>query len=272
MRAEEVAPVCVVPSHTRGAYRRRRLARGVARWNLDRINCAEPTRRIARLTLTVHDADPMAARARARDFWAKVRKRWLGTRYFCWLELQRRGAVHYHAIWLNPPHVKRVNLIAWVQKAWGSDRTQVRFSDGRRGLEEELEYVQGYTKKMGRKAYQQQYDAVPRELRTFMCQRLDILPAALDEHLDRWQVDYIPEGVVRDERDSRHVREHLVLRARLTHVVDGHISNGNCEVIAFRRRPAGDRPPWWLPPPLSPVQKARLQLQRLSPAVAAHLK
>jgi hypothetical protein len=215
MRAHEVPPVCVSVSHTRGAYRKRRLGRGTARWDLDRRMCAEPTRRIATLTLTVADADPMAARGRIRDFWAKVRKRWLGTRYFCWLELQRRGAVHYHAVWLNPPHVKRVNLLAWVARAWGVGRTRVRFSDGRGGMERELAYVYGYTKKMGRKAYQQLYDDVPRELRTFMSQRLDVAPDDLDPHLDRWDAEYVGESTYL----GRHAPEHLVLRARLVHEV-----------------------------------------------------
>lgn len=185
MRAKDALPVTCVPQRSKAAQRKRRLARGVARWEFDRTLCAEPTRRIATLTFTVPESDPGAAQGWIRDFWAKVRKRWLGTRYFCWLELQARGAAHYHAVWLNPPSLNRVNLLAWVEHAWGHGRTRVRFSDGHGGMQREIQYAIGYSKKMGRKAYQQRYDQVPSSLRTFMSQRLEIPPTVVDEHLDR---------------------------------------------------------------------------------------
>lgn len=185
MREDDSPSRVPLPSRTKGAQRRRRLARGIRRWDYDRQLCAEPTRRIATLTLTVKESDPEAAIGDVYRFWRRVRQQWLGTRYFCWLELQRRGAVHYHCVWINPPHVRRVNLVAWVARAWGRGRTQVRFSDGRRGLDRELEYALGYAKKMGRKSYQQRYDEVPRELRTFMSQRLEIPPRVIDDHLER---------------------------------------------------------------------------------------
>jgi hypothetical protein len=142
------------------------------------------------LTLTVKEADPAAAIGRVYKFWAKVRQRWLGTRYFCWLELQRRGAVHYHCVWLNPPPVWRANLVAWVDHAWGGGRTQVRFPQAREGLRHELDYALKYADKMKHKAYQQRYDEVPRELRTFMSQRLEIPGKKLDEHRDTDLWDY----------------------------------------------------------------------------------
>jgi hypothetical protein len=133
----------------------------------------------------MRDADPEAAIGQVREFWRRVRQRWLGTRYFCWLELQRRGAVHYHCIWLNPPHVKRVNLVKWIDWAWGQGRTQVRFSGDPRGLEREMEYAIGHAKKMGKKRYQQRYDDASSALRTFMSQRLEIAVEVLDEHMDQ---------------------------------------------------------------------------------------
>lgn len=175
----------VVPSSSRGAQRRRRLARGVARWDFDRLQCAEPTRRVATITLTVDVQDAEAARGWIRTFWRRVRQVELGTRYFAWLELQRSGRIHYHCIWLNPPHRKKRDLVHDVARWWGHGRTQVRFTAARDGLERELDYVIGYTKKMGRKSYQQRYDQVPRELRTFMSQRLEIPPKVVDEHLDQ---------------------------------------------------------------------------------------
>lgn len=175
----------ITPSSSKGAQRRRRLARGVARWNFDRLQCAEPTRRVATITLTVDVQDAEQARGWIYRFWQRVRQAELGTRYFAWLELQRSGRIHYHCIWLNPPQRTKRNLLQDVERWWGHGRTQVRFTAARDGLQRELEYVIGYTKKMGRKSYQQRYDQVPRELRTFMSQRLEIPPKVVDEHLDQ---------------------------------------------------------------------------------------
>jgi hypothetical protein len=184
-------------------------------------------------------ADPEAAIGRVYDFWRKVRQQWLGTRYFCWLELQARGAVHYHCVWLNPPHVKRVNLIAWVQHAWGTDRTQVRFSDGRRGLKAEIDYALGYAKKMGNKRYQQLYDNVPRQLRTFMSQRLEIPPEKCDPCIEKDVWAYRGPELVRSGNGSGLTEigtEHLELVGRTVHVV---LPGGRCVALDHRRPRAG---------------------------------
>lgn len=248
MRSDGDPMTHVVPSHSKGAQRRRRLGRGLARWDFDRQLCAEPTRRIATLTLTVPERDPEAAIGRVYRFWSLVRHRWLGTRYFCWLELQARGAVHYHCVWLNPPHVKKVNLLAWVDRAWGGGRTQVRFSDGRNGLKRELDYALGYAKKMGKKAYQQLYDQVPRELRTFMSQRLEIPPHEIDPHLelDVWR--YHAENVWLDPNKPGHSQyfgPYLELVGHRQHTVP---VPGQCSALLKKRlrapprfRTAGDR-------------------------------
>jgi hypothetical protein len=146
----------------------------VARWDFDRRLCAEPTWRVAVVTLTVPEGDPAAVIGDVREFLAKVRQRWLGVRYFCWLELQARGAAHYHMVWVNPPNRREVNLLHWVDHAWGRGRTRVRFSGDPNCIQNEVEYAVAHSKKVGRKAYQQRYDDVPRELRTFMSQRLEI--------------------------------------------------------------------------------------------------
>lgn len=253
MRAIGDRATAPIPSRSKGAQRKRRLARGLRRWDLDRQLCAEPTRRIATLTLTIPEKDPEAAIGRVYQFWGRVRRRWLGTRYFCWLELQRRGAVHYQCVWLNPPHVKQVNLLAWVDRAWGGGRTQVRFSDGRRGLEREIEYALGYAKKMGRKAYQQRYDEVPRELRTFMSQRLEIPPPEIDRHLEGDVWEYRAEQLLRADpaepaanptpgRRILHYLEpaHLVLVGHRTHDIP---PGGRCTALDHRRQRYKKKPP-----------------------------
>lgn len=237
-----------VPSHSKASQRRRRLKRGVARWDFDRQLCAEPTRRICTVTLTVPETDARASIGRVMAFWKKVRQTWLGTRYFCWLELQKEGRIHYHCVWLNPPHLRRVNLLAWVDRAWGAGRTQVRFSDGRAGLQRELDYALKYTDKMTRKAYQQKYDEVPRELRTFMSQRLEIPPRVVDEHLTRDVYEYHAAGLQLLELKPGHselVSEYLVYSHTEEHAVP---PGGRCAALEHRRSTGVRRKAWDDPP------------------------
>lgn len=230
MRYDQEVRRVPVPSRSKAGQRRRRLARGLARWDHDRQLCAEPTRRIARITLTIPERDPGAAIGRVYRFLAAVRHRWLGTRYFCWLELQQRGAAHYHMIWLNPPSLKRVNLVAWVDRAWGEGRTQVRFSDGRHGLEREIEYAMGYAKKLGKKSYQQRYEEVPSQLRTFMTQRLEVPPAAHDHAIEREVWAYVPA----DSYRGVYRPAYLEYRGQLVH----HVPRGGyCVSLDARRGP-----------------------------------
>jgi hypothetical protein len=187
----------------------------------------------------VKDADPEAAIGLVYRFWRRVRQQWLGTRYFCWLELQARGAVHYHCVWLNPPHVKRVNLVAWVARQWEGGRTQVRFADGRGGLKREVDYAIGYAKKMGRKAYQQRYDSVPRQLRTFMSQRLEVPPKEVDNHLDLDVWEYHPQNtrqLVESRGMDELVGEYLEYIGRREHVVP---AGGRCSALDHRRPKRG---------------------------------
>jgi hypothetical protein len=226
---------------SKSARRRRSLTRGFRLWNEDRTLCAERTRRAALVTLTVPEAEPEAALGLARDFWARVRRTWLGTRYFCWLELQGRGAVHYHAIWLNPPHRRLVDLQAWVDRAWGHGRTQVRFRNAQWVNQDAGDYMQKYARKIGGKRYQQYYEDLPRELRTFMNQRLEIPPDELEHRLDREDWRYIGESV----REGELVEPHLVLLGDLRHEVP---PGGRCTALDHRRPRRSVR--WDLPPPL----------------------
>src|SRR5262249_19022463 len=153
--------------------------------------------------------------------------------YFCWLELTRKGRVHYHWVWLNPPHQREVNLQYWVAKAWGA-RTQVRFSAvADRALQDEIEYALGYAKKLGRKSYQQRYEAVPRQLRTFMSQRLEIPGQDLDAHIDRDEYRYKAEEVIAGEL----VAAHLVFVKHIEHVFG---ERGYCSALESRRPKAGN--------------------------------
>lgn len=256
MRDESDRVTAPVPPYSRGAARRRRLHRGVELWNADRLLCAERTRRVAFLTFTLADPDARAIYGRMRDFWRKVRQTWLGTRYFCWLELQRNGRIHYHAIWLNPPHQKRANLVAWVAHHWQHGRTQVRFRQVRFGDDGLADYVIDYAKKMGRKSYQQLYDDLPRELRTFMCQRLESDPRELLEHTDHDVWQYRGDNSYRGEYQP----PKLVCIGRSVHRVE---RGQECTLRRSRRGQRGRPRARPDPPPLDARAAARLSLQTL---------
>ena len=231
----------IKPNHTKSAQRRRRLWRGVDCWDLDRQLCAEPTRRVALITLTTGEDDPLAMQGRAMAFWKKVRQTYIGTRYFCWLEVHKRGQFHYQAMWLNPPHRLRRDVVHWVDRWWGEGRTQVRFKDGRWANSQAASYVTGYAKKMGSKAYQQYYDHAPRELRTFMSQRLEIPPKYLVNHRDHPDYRYVPEHTVGGEL----IEEMLVLVGHIQHQVE---RGGYCTAIDHRRPKRSRAPPAGGPP------------------------
>ena len=62
----------VKPS-TRGARRRRSLRRGIDLWHTDTLARTRARPRVALLTLTIADADPMAAQGQIRRFWTEFR-------------------------------------------------------------------------------------------------------------------------------------------------------------------------------------------------------
>ncbi len=232
-------------SRSRTAQRRRRLARGVARWLQEQDLRHVRVYRVAQLTLTMADPDPAAARRLATDFWRRVHNTFGETRYFCWLEVQRRGAVHYHAIWINPPKQWHSDLVRWVSGAWDGGRTQVRFAGKPPGSRLNMEYVTGYVKKHGPKDYQQQYEDLPSSLRTFMSQRLRIPAVLLDAHRDAPIVRYVAAGVYCGEEQPAHLlilgeRRHVLRSTECSALRELHSARG-APAAGRRRRPGRGR-------------------------------
>ena len=202
------------PSRSRGAQRRRRLDRAIRRWSQNHELAHTRVRGAVLVTLTTRARDPLVAQGQMRSFWAAVRHRWPGSQYFCWAELQERGAVHYHALWLNAPRLRRGVLPAWVDRTWALGRTQVRWRDRAWVERASMEYVLGYAKKMGQKRYQQEYDAMPRELRTFSSERLQFEPTELDAHRDRPMTIYVAAG----DSSLKNVEAVVQVVGQVTHV------------------------------------------------------
>lgn len=192
MQTESGAERRVPASQTRASQRRRRLKRAVECFVLDRRLSAERTRRVAEITLTFSRGELEELPGAIRTFWNRVRKHYLGTIYFCWLELQRDGTIHYQALWVNPPHRREIDLLAWVSRWWGLGRTRVRFKRKDWRDDQMLEYALKYANKLGKKRYQQLYDAVPSNLRTVMYGGVEIPMGELKHHLSHDVLQYVP--------------------------------------------------------------------------------
>jgi hypothetical protein len=158
---------------------------------------------VAVVALTFASDDQAQAEGKIREFWHQVRLRFPGPEYFTWLELQKRGQVHYHALWVNPPPRWRSDVQAWVRGAWPHGRSRVTFEDGAWFRGHGQDYVLGYAKKMGAKAYQQAYENLSVPLRTYMSQRNGWPAGVLDAHRDRWEARYVKESLGEIELTAR---------------------------------------------------------------------
>jgi len=182
-------PRRVTPDRSRAAGRRRRLRRGIDRWHADTRACTR-VRRVLRVALTVAVPEPEAAVGAIRLMWTAFRQQFGRLPYFSWVELQRRGAVHYHALIVNPPWLRDRDARYWFQRHWRLARIQpdVHFESASWFHRDAGNYAKQYAKKRGGKAYQQEYDSLPRELRTFESNRLEHQVAELDQHVDKSEV------------------------------------------------------------------------------------
>ena len=182
----------VTGRQSRGERRRRSLRRGIDLWLADAHARARTRRPVLLLALTFADADPLAARGAIVYFWQQFRKAFGKRFYFSWAELQAREAVHYHALIYDPPWTLRRHARRWVEAHWPHARIQpsVDFRDNTWWMSKAGSYVKAYAKgKQSRaspgKAYQQDYDLLPREIRTWECNRLGHTVKELANHTDR---------------------------------------------------------------------------------------
>lgn len=233
---EPLAEVRTLPvSRTTSAGRVRRLHRGVDRWvqamRYDRV-CR---RRVWLLLLTTESADVEVVAGHIRRFWAAVHDKYGPQAYFTWLEVQQRGAAHYHGMWVDPPCADTAATKRWLEATWGLGFVKVRQRSVSWFSERAADYVKAEAKANLKKGYQQDYSAIPTHIRTFQCQRLAFAGADLDRHRDRQLVDYVPPRPM-PSADGHllpaHELEHLVLWATVRHV---EFAAGGCELWRFRR-------------------------------------
>lgn len=136
--------------------------------------------------------------------------------YFSWLELTRDGRPHYHAMLIDPPFRDNAETKAWLESIWGIGYVKIRRKPREWFTESAGAYVGKYAKKFGDKAYQQFYENVPREIRTFECNRLEHTQEELKEHEPVWEAHFVPEAWDYDYK--RFTPAHLELTAKVEHI------------------------------------------------------
>lgn len=187
------------------------------------------------LVLLTGQPDLETAYGAARQFWMRARDRWGDLTYFCWLELTQAGAPHYHALVVNPPPgFYSRETKAWLEWAWGNRFVKLKKRDADWFERQAGAYVGQYAKKFGHKDYQQDYDEVPRELRTFMSNRTAHPLEELREHESKWLAVYIGDQV--DAATHSVVEPYIRLDGRDVH----HCAPGGLRHVTksedFRRR------------------------------------
>lgn len=205
------------------ARRRHKLCRGIDRWCTAMLADGLASGRVLLLTLTFADADPNAARGTIRTFWHHYRQTFGKRPYFSWAELQFRGAVHYHAILLRPPWKTRGDSARWISRYWphASITPSLEWRPRSWFVEKGANYVKKYARAPEKsprpraaaadhsvdlsaahlkdaaalehqvdKSYQQAYEDLPREIRTFQHSVLPWLMSDVDLHRSRHIVGF----------------------------------------------------------------------------------
>lgn len=111
-------------------------------------------------------------------------------RYLWWAEFQKRGALHYHAILVNPPWKFEREARRWFDSHWraadGSKlagiQTWVEWRSGKWFETKAGDYVLKDVRKIAGKRYEQDYERMPRGWRTFRHHQLTRTAAEHQEH------------------------------------------------------------------------------------------
>ena len=199
---------------SRTAGRKRRLAKSLTRWHRSVLHSwRQPDDRRARqigarraawlkhhrgsepapwwpvaTVLLTANGTPAEAYGKVRQFWMQLRDRWGTLTYAWWLELTKEGEVHVHAMLVNPPRAFwKHSTHDWLEKQWGGRYVKLRGMSGSWFRRDGAAYALAYAKKMGAKAYQQDYEQVPSFVRTVGTSLREHTVSELHAHED--QVD-----------------------------------------------------------------------------------
>lgn len=189
-------PITLRGTPSAAARRVNRLHRGVDRWavSLDWKKVLVKSTTLLTFTVAPGEEDQLWGEwQRLMHSANKTLKRKLT--YFVWAELTKRGVVHYHMAWVNAPWLKEPPA-KWLTRLWGHGNVDQSFRGGKRSLSGLVNYVRGYVKKQGAKAYQQDYAELPPGMRAFNSNLKGFSPELLDAHIDRWQSLWTDGAVV----------------------------------------------------------------------------
>jgi len=117
---------------------------------------------------------------------------------------------------IDPPFLRNRQTKAWLESIWGVGFVKWKRRNPSWFGRKAGAYVGSYAKKMGDKTYQQNYETVPREVRTFVNNRREHTPAELHQHADSWDAAYVHRMWNPDTQAIE--PEHLELATRIRHV------------------------------------------------------
>jgi len=183
------------------ARRRRNLVRGIDRWCVGTSADGLPPGRVLLMTLTFRSEEPDDGRGAIRTFWHHYRDTFGRRPYFSWVELQFRGALHYHAILVNPPWKTRGAAVRWIERHWphASITPSLEWRPKSWFVSRAGAYVKKYARKVPPpsirvqsdgldKSYQQRYEELPRAIRTYEHSALSWYVKDVDAHRSRGEL------------------------------------------------------------------------------------
>lgn len=138
-----------------------------------------------------HGSDPLAQGPRQRAAKrAAAHDQDDRMRYLWWAEFQKRGALHYHAVLVDPPFELLRDARKWFDAHWRSVsgtelagiQTYVEWRSGRWFRDHAGDYVLKDVRKISGKHYEQDYARMPRGWRTFRSHQLTFTAAEHKQH------------------------------------------------------------------------------------------
>jgi hypothetical protein len=238
LRADLAEHIPVDPQD-RTARRRRSLHRGMLRWIRDVCADGQRVQRVLLFSLTVAELEPDPAQGAMRQLMKQLRDTRPGLRYAWWAEFQKRGAIHFHGILVDPPFGYLRDARHWFQARWPLAAIQpwVEWRSAAWYRSSAGAYALKDVRKLNGKRYEQDYSRMPKGWRTFSTHHLTFSAAEHQEHED------LVHTVCTAAPDSpwhERVRQIWIYR------VDYHVpATGGCRLRQRRRpvQPGGPAPP-----------------------------
>lgn len=177
----DLRPPRKVDPQTSSQRRRRSLHRGALRFVRDVCADGRQYHRVLLFALTVAGLEPEPTQGAIRDCFQQLRVHHPGLRYLWWAEFQKRGALHYHGMLVDPPFAFERDARSWFDNHWphAQIQTWVEWRSAAWFRSSAGAYALKDIRKVGGKVYEQQYDRMPASWKTFACHRLTF---AAEEH------------------------------------------------------------------------------------------